>query len=124
MLGENADFLRNFDGTSFVQSQPKKRSGSFFFWQGQSFFGRLRPIHIIRHGIAYFVIGYFGIKLFLMLMLGPQAFETRLDRLATGMPMERATAFAFQADAATTFVADHVRLVGVGLIRDLEHIVR
>lgn len=124
MLGENADFLRNFDGSSLSRSQPKKRSVGFFSWRSQSRSGRLRLIDIVRHGTACFVIGYFGIKLIMLLMLGPQTFETRIDRLSDGAAMEKATAFVFQADVATTYLAEQVRYVGLGLVRDLGSIVR
>lgn len=57
------------------------------------------------------LLGFFGFKAFLLSHLGPSAYETRVESLNQGTPVEQAGAWIMQADPLTEFMASQLNKV-------------
>ncbi|KIC41252.1 hypothetical protein RA27_11525 [Ruegeria sp. ANG-R] len=57
------------------------------------------------------LVGFFAFKAFLLSHLGPAAYETRVESLNQGTPVEQAGAWIMQADPVTAFLSMHLNKV-------------
>lgn len=66
---------------------------------------RRKPLHVI----GYTLVGFILFKLVLMTLIGPSAYNKRVDVLAHGNPAEQAGAWVMRVDPATKWFADEIR---------------
>ena len=57
------------------------------------------------------LVGFFAFKAFLLSHLGPTAYETRVESLNQGTPVEKAGAWIMQADPVTAFFSSQLNKV-------------
>ena len=69
---------------------------------------RKQPYRISGRSVLLFFAAFIGFKAFLVANLGPQTYEDRLNDLRAGTFVEKAGAFAMQADPVTVLVAGKI----------------